>query len=136
MGYTAKAVEDTPLPPDPTGNHSNLMAAFHSLLPNCSKLSSLLDGCRERVASNPAGGSCLEDSRKWMACFNQRSKCSRAIVESCGGEDYTSHSELQKEYVRCMRKYGTKSVSIAEQNRCLEPIKRFLACATSVVEGT
>ena len=136
LGYKPKREVEVALPDDVSGNHIKLMAAFNSLLPKCSDLSTKLDECREKVAASPSGGSCLDDSRKWMGCFNRRSKLSRAIVETCGGEDLSSHGELQEEYIECMSNHdATKTISMAEQNLCLEPLQAFLLCATHVVES-
>lgn len=131
LGYKPKAVDDTPLPDDITGEHVKLLAAFDSLLPNCTNLSTKLDECREKIAASSTGGSCLEESRSWMRCFNRRSQLSRAIVETCGGEDNSSHGELQQKYIGCMRQ-GSKNISAAKQKICLEPLRSFLSCATSV----
>ena len=134
MGYSASD-EAPPLPPDVTGDHHKLMAAFVSLLPDCSELSSTLDECRERVAKQPSGsGHCLDESRQWMGCFNRRTKFSRVIVEQCGGEDYTSHGELQADYAQCMRDSGASSTSVSTQQKCLAPLRTFLQCASTATK--
>lgn len=132
--YMHTTKRESSLPQDITGEHARLSEAFEALLPSCSESRKALDLCREDVRQK-GRGHCLEMSRAWRACYESRLSLSNSIIQKCSGDDECtrSHSELQKEYILCANKHGTK-LTVAAQMECLSPLRDFFQCALSITQ--
>jgi hypothetical protein len=142
LGYgdSAKAALDAAvrLPLDSLpGDIRDLLAEYTRRMPDCSEPYRSLNRCQERVARENAGGSCLAESKCYLACSRAHGFVERGVSVAC--DAFVSRgvqpSQVRDDYSQCVAA-AAKSVGparAAAAGECAATARALLQCAVAFV---